>query len=501
LHELVNRLTACYEDVKTIEELVSFQTGDTFVHSLTGRTEKVFDYILRHTVDRPRDLVTIASNLSGQVFSDYSELKKSEELRKATLEGAKKIVKDLLKEKTNFLGCINVDGMKKDFFSLIPKNTLNQKTLREICREFNGRPGGFCSSENCLKKKKDGGCVHPFCELFDVGLFGYVDGENNEQKFNEGGVCGKLMISSGYFVVHPSLCTILTEKRNEIRAMRYVITPGIIVGDGYGWSDRDKVLSDLTDYMLEECSALDEEDRDRLVNDLLEKIKNTVSEPRSEGENTAKLVASLSTEIKTRVDSVRAEQKAKERAEKLKVMRVFLSYYSKDKHPADEVDKNLSKEGLKVTRDERGLKYMMNIQTFMETLKEHDYVITVVSSNYLKSENCMYEVGTLLEDPDYKTKTLIVVLKDAEKLYVPGAVVKYVEFWEKKKGGYEKTRDESSSDTVKNVMDKEIKKCEKIIADLPKFVEFVKTSKFVNFETLQSADYSVLINYILGLEE
>ena len=44
----------------------------------------------------------------------------------------------------------------------------------------------------------------------------------------------------------------------------------------------------------------------------------------------------------------------------------------------------------------------------MDTIQEHDYVLTVVSDTYLKRQACMYEVGEIIKDHHYKDKLLFV---------------------------------------------------------------------------------------------
>ena len=53
----------------------------------------------------------------------------------------------------------------------------------------------------------------------------------------------------------------------------------------------------------------------------------------------------------------------------------------------------------------------------MNTIQEHDFVLTVVSDTYLRSQACMYEVGEIIKDNYYKNKLLFVVLSENERKY------------------------------------------------------------------------------------
>ena len=63
------------------------------------------------------------------------------------------------------------------------------------------------------------------------------------------------------------------------------------------------------------------------------------------------------------------------------------------------------------------LKYGQSFKKFMDTIQDHDYVLTVVSDTYLKRTACMYEVGETIKDHHYKDKLLFVVLSENERKY------------------------------------------------------------------------------------
>jgi hypothetical protein len=75
-----------------------------------------------------------------------------------------------------------------------------------------------------------------------------------------------------------------------------------------------------------------------------------------------------------------------------KIPNIFLSYSWKDRDIADEIDNDFKAVGITFRRDERDAKYRTSIKEFMDTVGKHDYVVMLISDDYLRSANCMYEV-------------------------------------------------------------------------------------------------------------
>lgn len=96
----------------------------------------------------------------------------------------------------------------------------------------------------------------------------------------------------------------------------------------------------------------------------------------------------------------------------------FISYCWADIDVADIIDADFKRiYGITLTRDQRDLEFKESIKKFMETLNEHDHVIMIISDNYLKSNNCMYEVLEVMRDRRYTNKIFCVILSDSDKKY------------------------------------------------------------------------------------
>ena len=108
---------------------------------------------------------------------------------------------------------------------------------------------------------------------------------------------------------------------------------------------------------------------------------------------------------------------------------IFLSYSWDDSELADKIDGELSSYGFDVKRDIRDIGSWKSIKEFMSSIRNQDYAVIIISSNYLKSPNCMYEVMELLKDSQYKDKVLSIVTKDAD-IYNPISRANYIKYWE-----------------------------------------------------------------------
>lgn len=103
----------------------------------------------------------------------------------------------------------------------------------------------------------------------------------------------------------------------------------------------------------------------------------------------------------------------------MKTKTVFLSYCHDDADLANIVEESLNKhDDISVSRDIHINQYRDDLDEFMRTIRNHDFVVSIVTSKYLESLNCMYEITELMKDPNFNDKLLfIIVNKDDAKYY------------------------------------------------------------------------------------
>lgn len=94
---------------------------------------------------------------------------------------------------------------------------------------------------------------------------------------------------------------------------------------------------------------------------------------------------------------------------------IFLSYTHADKKIADVVEMQLLKSGYDVKRDIRDIEPWDDLDEFMKSIRKQDYVVLLISDQYLHKENCIYEVYQLLKDDNYAQRTFPIVIPFTEQ--------------------------------------------------------------------------------------
>lgn len=176
------------------------------------------------------------------------------------------------------------------------------------------------------------------------------------------------------------------------------------------------------------------------------------------------------------------------------VKTVFLSYCQKDKDIADCIDEKMGKllEGTAtLSRDIRDVEYHESFKKFMQSIEKHDYVISIISDNYLKSRNCMYEMLEVVKDSKFSQRLLFIVLTNEDAKYYKIAPVqnigadvysvsgqaRYLKYWSQMDKELDSEIEEIGNSIYAINQIKEKKIIQKILLDLPDFLEFVRDNK------------------------
>jgi hypothetical protein len=179
-------------------------------------------------------------------------------------------------------------------------------------------------------------------------------------------------------------------------------------------------------------------------------------------------------------------------------LEIFLSYCWADKKIADKIDQDFSQLSLKVVRDIRDLEFKQNLKEFMQKITMTDYVIIILSENYLKSKNCMYEALELMTHNKIQEKILPIV-KDGTKLDSTNFRIELINYWDEQATILqEKIRNVSAISATKNLAT-ELREIESIRNDIDDFVRVVKEQKYSNWTETRRNNYSEILKY-LGLE-
>lgn len=176
-------------------------------------------------------------------------------------------------------------------------------------------------------------------------------------------------------------------------------------------------------------------------------------------------------------------------------MNIFLSYSWNNKDIADQIDEWFSEKKIKLKRDVRDLKYKQSIKEFMKSIRYADFVIMIISEDYLKSKNCMYEVLEFVKEQEFRDK-IIPIIESSEIFEIKYQVV-IQKFWtEKIKELKEIEQDLGSEKSIPLLEEINIySKVENELLDFLKIVCDMKNIVLTKSEFIDS-NFNTIIQYI-----
>jgi hypothetical protein len=238
---LLDKLVRHYEGVNGYADFVA---RATVRNSFSMDNEPVFDYSYRHTLGRPRDFAMICDRLSVIKGSMTAET-----FKRAVNDAADaEIVANVFAEAKVLLNCLADKKQRARFMALLPTNIMTMEELKAVCRVFNENVD---CGDDC--KKCTG--MHPFCDLFNIGLLGVVqedrDGTGKPlQQFRRPHEMktfakGTLPQETPFYLVHSALHQHIEGFRNQRLGKKYDMVKFVTVGHGYEWLERHTILTDL----------------------------------------------------------------------------------------------------------------------------------------------------------------------------------------------------------------------------------------------------------------
>ena len=196
-----------------------------------------------------------------------------------------------------------------------------------------------------------------------------------------------------------------------------------------------------------------------------------------------------------------------------KTSTIFLSYCQKDKDIADFLEESISPcilDRAQISLDIRDVEYHESFKRFMKSIEKHDFVITIISDNYLKSRNCMYEMLEVVKDSNFSEKLLFVVLSDDDAKYykdIPingiGADVysavgqaKYSKYWSLIDKEIDEKIEEIGNPMYALSQIKEKRIIQKILLDMPEFLDFIRDNKGIPFSEHVANNFKDMISFM-----
>ena len=216
------------------DPLESFLGRTMVTDAYTREEEPAFDYICRHTLLRPRDLMTIGERLSAlRPQERQSEIRFKEVVNQAATE----IAYEYLAEIAPHIGELELEQLMRR----LPGNVLTREEMETIFVEHSLATGG---------EEK-----HVFCALYRVGLLGYVVYDRVRgawaQRFLRPGEAtlepDGMLPQAPHYLLHPVLHDVIGRLN---AAYQQRVHRANIIGYGRNWNDSEGTTGSISAHML-----------------------------------------------------------------------------------------------------------------------------------------------------------------------------------------------------------------------------------------------------------
>lgn len=221
LRAILEHLTAFYEGVP-LRDFVSVEA----VHAPgASQTESAFDFMHRHSLGRPRDLVIVASEISRN--REALDERRFKRVVHETSAGI--IVSNVFDEMRVFLEVLADRDSRRGFFARLPFNVLTEDDLIDAWCAYHGVGREYYDDYG----KTSDDVFHPFRELYDCGLLGCVerdaaDGERRmafKQPHEPMDERRRDIPRSSHYLLHPTFAALVRRLGlgDEFRTMREIV--------------------------------------------------------------------------------------------------------------------------------------------------------------------------------------------------------------------------------------------------------------------------------------
>lgn len=167
---------------------------------------------------------------------------------------------------------------------------------------------------------------------------------------------------------------------------------------------------------------------------------------------------------------------------------VFLSYRRTNSDTADRIERRLSEAGLIVKRDIRDIPRWKSIRAFMQSIRDQDVAVLLISDEYLKSHACMYEVMEIMKEKNYHGRILPVVIEHG--IYNKEKCTEYIAHWQRETEQYKAAMHAIEPENQAG-MPEELRQMKHIAASIG---EFLQTVADMNNPDISDAGDAIIAN-------
>lgn len=175
---------------------------------------------------------------------------------------------------------------------------------------------------------------------------------------------------------------------------------------------------------------------------------------------------------------------------------ILISYSKFNSELVDALTLFLNNVGFNIINDTtQSIRHGHSIVDFIEKVKTTDFVLILISDNYLKSKNCIYEINHFLRDKNYTKKIIPIIHESASKIFNESNSLEYVKYWNIQKNKIKKLID--NNDKNRNLISEynEIKIIENFI------IKFMSLLRDYNLPLVNENNISETINQIINYIE
>lgn len=229
LRSLLDQLAGCYEG---LDSFVDFLGHNVLRHGQRPAPEDSFQFVRRHTLGRPRDMVALASNISA-----YRDKLNEKQLRQVVQQTSSDVLaSNVFNEVIVFLSCLGDEEARQRFLDLLPGNILERSDAFGVCEAFNGLAPG--SLQHFGEDSND--IFHPFQDLYFAGLLGVVNRDPDEgvaiQRFRNPHdamtYASVELPDSEVYLLHPALDVFIRQRQRKGTFLQFQHIP---VGENLPW--------------------------------------------------------------------------------------------------------------------------------------------------------------------------------------------------------------------------------------------------------------------------
>ncbi len=226
-------------ECKYVNQEKAFFGFDTIEHAyVIGMKEKVFDYLYRHSLRRPYDIMKICKEL----YLAGSNTLTKDKVRHVINETSGKVLRMYFSEVAPFITC-EYKEIKK-LLTCINTNIFDISYIHYVCKRYNEEyeMENVCNKD-CSNCKNE----HPFSTLYNIGILGCLTNSLAHPKYKQHFLPigeSKLKLNeydlptSSLYVLHPCLCDEARRLRGN-KNRKFITANETIVGEGVEISDQD----------------------------------------------------------------------------------------------------------------------------------------------------------------------------------------------------------------------------------------------------------------------